>query len=184
MSKDTLLTQYLIKVLANENSEEALKSLYVTYSDRIMRFLFMYVKSIETAEELTSDVFFAVWENRKKLLGVSDFNAYIYKLAKNKSLNYLRDQKVSYIELDEIQIDLFSCTETTPEDDLISKESICLINKAIEQLPGKCKLAFKLIREDKMKYKDAAEFLNISVKTLEAHLTAAMKKIKNSLNLE
>ena len=144
----------------------------------------MYVKSVEIAEELTSDVFFSVWENRKKLTEIFDFKSYIYKLAQYKALNYLRDRKINYIDLDEISIDLFACTKTTPEDDLISKESIDSINRIIEQLPTKCKLAFKLVREDKMKYKDAAKHLNISVKTLEAHLTTAMKKIKEKLNLD
>jgi RNA polymerase sigma-70 factor (ECF subfamily) len=144
----------------------------------------MYVKSTETAEELTSDVFFAVWENRKKLPQIIDFKAYIYKLAQYKALNYLRDKKITYIDLDELSIDVFAYTKTTPEDDLISKEVIDSINQAIEQLPTKCKLAFKLVREDNMKYKEAAAHLNISVKTLEAHLTAAMKKIKEIIGKE
>jgi RNA polymerase sigma-70 factor (ECF subfamily) len=144
----------------------------------------MYVKSIEIAEELTSDVFFAVWENRKKLPEIIDFKAYIYKLAQYKAMNYLRDQRISYIDLDDVPIDLFASTETTPEDDLISKETISAINEAIEQLPSKCKLAFKLVKEDRMKYKDAAELLNISVKTLEAHLATALKKIKEKLSAD
>lgn len=144
----------------------------------------MYVRSVEIAEELTSDVFYSVWENRNKLLEINDFKAYIYKLAQYKAMNYLRDQHINYIDLNDIPLDLFACTETTPEDDLITKETVDSINQAIEELPVKCKLAFKLVREDRMKYKDAAEHLNISVKTLEAHLTSAMKKIKEKLSDE
>lgn len=57
-------------------------------------------------------------------------------------------------------------------------------NEAINTLPDKCKMAFKLIREDKMKYKDAANILEISVKTLEAHIATAVRKLRESLAKE
>ena len=88
------------------------------------------------------------------------------------------------IELNELSIDLFIHTETTPEDDLISKERINRLNKAIDSLPNKCKIAFKLVREDKLKYKEVAAILDISVKTVEAHLASAIKKLRESLTSE
>lgn len=174
----------IIEDLAVKDSEPAFKSLYLSYYDRIMRYLVMYVKSAQIAEELVSDVFFALWENRKQLLEVNNFDAYIYRIAKFRVLNYLRDNKSLTVDLDEVPIDLFAFTETTPEDDYISRELIDAVNEAIEQLPTKSKLAFKLVREDGMKYKDAAEHLGISVKTLEAQLTYAMKKITKIFNLD
>ena len=143
----------------------------------------MYVKSSQIAEELVSDVFFALWENRKQLVEITNFDAYIYRIAKFRVLKYLRDNKTLTVDLDEVPIELFAFTETTPEDDYISRELIDALNEAIEQLPTKSKLAFKLVREDGMKYKDAAEHLGISVKTLEAQLTYAMKKIAKIFNI-
>jgi RNA polymerase sigma-70 factor (ECF subfamily) len=153
------------------------------YADRVMRYILMYVRSQEAAEELTSDVFFTLWERKKMLPQIDNPDAWIYKIAKYKALNYLRDNKLDFVELDQIPLQLFACTETSPEDELISKESIERINQAIEQLPSRTKLAFKLVREDGMKYKDAAEHLGISVKTLEARLTVAMKTITRVLSL-
>ncbi len=144
----------------------------------------MYVKSSQIAEELVSDVFFALWENRKQLVEITNFDAYIYRIAKFRVLKYLRDNKTLTVDLDEVPIELFAFTETTPEDDYISRELIDALNEAIEQLPTKSKLAFKLVREDGMKYKDAAEHLGISVKTLEAQLTYAMKKIAKIFNID
>ena len=144
----------------------------------------MYVKSSQIAEELVSDVFFALWENRKQLVEITNFDAYIYRIAKFRVLKYLRDNKTLTVDLDEVPIELFAFTETTPEDDYISRELIDALNEAIEQLPTKSKLAFKLVREDGMKYKDAAEHLVISVKTLEAQLTYAMKKIAKIFNID
>lgn len=144
----------------------------------------MYVKSSQIAEELVSDVFFALWENRKQLVEITNFDAYIYRIAKFRVLKYLRDNKTLTVDLDEVPIELFAFTETTPEDDYISRELIDAVNEAIEQLPTKSKLAFKLVREDGMKYKDAAEHLGISVKTLEAQLSYAMKKIAKIFNMD
>lgn len=174
----------ILEDLAVRDSEPAFKSLFTSYCDRIMRYLIMYIKSPQIAEELVSDVFFALWENRKQLLDVSNFDAYIYRIAKFRVLNYLRDNKSLTVDLDKVPIDLFAFTETTPEDDYISQELIDAVNEAIEQLPAKSKLAFKLIREDGMKYKDAAEHLGVSVKTLEAQLTFAMKKIAKILSID
>lgn len=184
LKKGDTTIRSVLEDLATRDSESAFKSLYMSYSDRIMRYLVMYVKSGQIAEELVSDVFFALWENRKQLPEISNFDAYIYRIAKFKVLNYLRDNNDQTVDLDEVPIDLFAFTETTPEDDYISRELIDAVNAAIEELPTKSKLAFKLVREDGMKYKDAAEHLGISVKTLEAQLTYAMKKITKIFNID
>ncbi|WFE86474.1 RNA polymerase sigma factor [Parabacteroides chongii] len=184
MRKENTNIQAILEDLATKSSEPAFRSLYFSYSDRIMRYLVMYVKSSQIAEELVSDVFFALWENRKQLVEITNFDAYIYRIAKFRVLKYLRDNKTLTVDLDEVPIELFAFTETTPEDDYISRELIDAVNEAIEQLPTKSKLAFKLVREDGMKYKDAAEHLGISVKTLEAQLSYAMKKIAKIFNMD
>ena len=83
--------------------------------------------------------------------------------------------------MDEISVDLFTSTENTPEEELISKEKIKRLNQAIDSLPAKCKMAFKLVREDKLKYKEVATILDISIKTLEAHLANAVRKLREAL---
>ena len=167
--------------LAFNDSHEALRSLYLHYRERIHRYVLLYVKSNEVARELVSDVFVALWENRKYIPEVSNLDAYTYRIAKFKALNYLRVKSISPVDLDGMDIDLFAHTKVTPEDQLISNETIEALNNAVSQLPAKCKIAFKLVREDGMKYKDAAQHLGISVKTLEAHLSTAVKRIRTIL---
>lgn len=170
--------------MALTDSQTALKSLYLAYFQRLMRFTKLYVSSSVEAEEIVSDTFLAVWNNRKSLLKVSNFDSYIYSIARHKAISYYRSIHIEQIELNEIPLDLFTQTDTTPEDDLISKERINQLNKAIDALPAKCKMAFKLVREDKLKYKEVAEILDISIKTLEAHLANAVKKLRDSLASE
>ena len=156
--------RYILDDLACNASQEALQELYMLYYKRIARYIGLYVRYDGAVMELTSDVFFAVWENRLELPEIRNFNAYIYRIAKFKALNYLRKR-----------------TSTTPEDDCISAETVREINRAIESLPPKCKLAFKLVREDRMSHREAAETLYISVKTLEVHLGHAVQKIREAL---
>lgn len=181
MNKETLEIQLLLELIASKDSEMALRSIYTAYYGPIYRYIGFYVNSEDVVKELVSDVFLAIWENRKTLPVIENFNSYIYKISKYKALNYLRDQKNINVNLENIPIDLFAQTHTTPEDNYISQETITHINAVIEELPEKCKLAFKLVREDNMKYRDAAQILGISIKTLENHLTLAVKKIRSKL---
>lgn len=167
--------------MALSDSQTALKSLYMSYFGRLMRFVSLYVSSPTESEEIVSDTFLALWNSRQQLPSVANFDSYIYTIARHKAICYYRKQNMEKISLDEVSIDLFTSTETTPEEDLISQEGIKRLNMAIESLPAKCKVAFKLIREDKLKYKEAADILDISVKTLEAHLANAVRKLREAL---
>ena len=157
--------RYILDDLACNASQEALQELYMLYYKRIARYIGLYVRYDGAVMELTSDVFFAVWENRLELPEIRNFNAYIYRIAKFKALNYLRKRNLPTVNL----------------DDCISAETVREINRAIESLPPKCKLAFKLVREDRMSHREAAETLYISVKTLEVHLGHAVQKIREAL---
>lgn len=167
--------------IALSDSQTAFKSLFMAYHQRLTRFTSLYVSSSLEAEEIVSDTFMTLWSNRRSLPEVSNFDSYIYTIARHKAISLYRTQHMEKVELDEKNIDLFIHTETTPEEELISKECINHLNEAINTLPDKCKMAFKLIREDKLKYKEAATILDISVKTLEAHITTAIRKLREEL---
>lgn len=164
--------------IATNDSMESFKLIHANYYMKLLRFVTMYTGETVVAEEIVSDSFLSVWENRQSLKTITNFNSYIYAVAKYKSISYLRSKHPQSVELDEGYIDLFIHTDTTPEQELISKEGIQKLNTAINDLPEKCKLAFKMVREEKMKYKEAAEVLGISQKTLEAHIAKAVKTLR------
>jgi RNA polymerase sigma-70 factor (ECF subfamily) len=70
------------------------------------------------------------------------------------------------------------------EHDLIEDEMFVALNKAVQLLPSKCKIIFKLIREDGLNRNEVAEILNISVKTVDNQLTIAVRKIAEQLNID
>ena len=84
--KDDIL-QWLCE-MALTDSQAAFKSLYLTYFQRLIRFTRLYVSSTVEAEEIVSDTFLAVWNNRKSLLKVTNFDSYIYSIARHKAISY------------------------------------------------------------------------------------------------
>jgi len=170
------------ELLRGNHSELAIRMIVNAYQDKVIRFISLFVSSRLECEELASDVFISLWKNKDNLSDISDFDNYIFIVAKNKALNHLRKEKTELIDLDAFQVDAFQNTDTTPESIYISQEEVEILNAAINELPQKTKMAFQLVRENKMKYKDAAEILGVSIKTIEKQVAAAVSKLKERLS--
>ena len=118
-----------------------------------------------------------MWLNRHTLDKIENIKAYLFKATYNTTLNYMDNTKRRIaISLDDIEVNLES-DQICPESNLITKELKEKIDKAVDSLPPRCKLIYKLARVEQMKYKEIAELLNISVKTIDAQLSIAIKKI-------
>ena len=159
----------------------AYKELFVAFYNPLLRFAITLVKSREQAEEVVSDVFINVWEKRKRIDSISNLKVYLFIAVKNTSLNYLSRQNKNLTDsVDETSAE-FKSIYFDPEQLMVTAEMVARIKAAIEELPPKCKLIFKLVKEEELKYRDVAEILNISVKTVESQLAIALKKIGNSI---
>jgi RNA polymerase sigma-70 factor (ECF subfamily) len=135
----------------------------------------------ELSEEAVSDVFFNLWTHRAKLAQIENLKAYIYTSARNTSLNYLdKERRGKAISLEDISVSL-PINEICPESELISKELKEAIGRAIDHLPERCKLIYSLAKIEQLKYKEIAQILDISVKTIDHQLTIAIKKIGDEI---
>ena len=100
--------------------------------------------SRETAEEIVSDVFVRLWERRKELEKVENLRVYLYVATRNTAFNYLDKQKRTPTNsIDDVKAE-FTSIYFDPEQLMITAEMLALIQKAIDQLPPKCKMIFKL----------------------------------------
>ncbi|MDR2626521.1 MAG: sigma-70 family RNA polymerase sigma factor [Dysgonamonadaceae bacterium] len=165
----------------NKDSEQIFRLLVSNYRDKVIRFISLFVQDDCACEELASDVFISLWSQWEKITEISRIDNYIFVIAKNKALNYLRKEQRETVDMDSLHIDSFYCTETTPESIYISKETAAALNKAINELPHRTKLAFLLVRENKKTYKEAAEILGVSVKTIEKQVASAVEKLRERL---
>jgi len=168
-----------------EGNENAFEQVYRCFYKKLYQFAFAIVKQKMVAEEITEDVFIKIWQNRSKAPQIQNLNVYLYTAIKNTAFNYLSKQTIENITepFDNIDIQL-NYSVVTPEQIIITAEMHKRVLQAIETLPPKCKMIFKLIREDGLKYKEVAEILNISVNTIDVQMAIAVKKLGNSLSMD
>jgi RNA polymerase sigma-70 factor (family 1) len=176
-------TNNLISYPDETAGEATFEALYRLYFIRLFRFCFSIIHQKESAEEIVNDVFLKLWEKqrRDREPAIDNPRLYLYVSVKNRSLNYLRDNAgVQPVEISE-RCDQYIRFDTNPETILLDAEGLRQIRAAIDELPPRCKLIFSLIKEDGLKYKDVARLLDLSVKTVEAQLKIALRKIAAAL---
>lgn len=167
----------LLLKLIREGDKSAFKYLFETYFTSLCRFMYIYVPDKAVVEELALDIFLYVWENRETLQIKLSFKAYLFQSAYNRCLNVQRQRK-EVCSLDEYT----EGVADTHEMLRLEKEDLQrLIREAVLALPDKCKKIFYLSRHENLSNKEIAEKLNISVKTVEAQITKALKRIKDFL---
>ena len=175
-------TSGLWKKICFNDDLKAFEALFYSLNNRLIKFCVLYVHQKEAAEEIVSDIFVKCWEGRKSLTEIANPETYLFVAVKNQSLNYVK--KYSNIHL--VQIESSDKVEFVntydPEKELERKELHFLLDQAISKLPQQACIVFKLIKEDGMKYKEVAEILNISPRTVQTQLFRAIKKLSAILS--
>ena len=174
----------LLYSLSVNNDESSYRRIFDEFFPPLKRFAYTFLKSPEQAEEIASDVLIALWENRHKLSTIDNIRVYLFVIARNKCLNVLKSrQSHPIVSLENIPIDIVFSGKN-PEQLCINSEVRKKIEKAINALPARCKLVFKLVKEENLSYREVAAILNISTKTVDAQLVTALKKIAEAIRLD
>lgn len=169
--------------IADFEDVAAYKKLFFFFFLPLKSFSFSILKSKEIAEEVVSDVLIEIWAKRKELMEIEDMKMYLYISVRNNSLRRLQQtKKTSALSLDDVEVE-FASADPDAETVLITNELSQKIDRAIESLPPQCKIIFKLAKQDNLKYKEIAQILNISVKTIDNQLSTALKKIASVLHI-
>lgn len=169
--------------IAFYDDQESYRELFMHFFPKLRTFVRSILGSIETAEEIASDTLLQVWLKRKTLSQIENLTAWLFVAARNRALNYLEKPTVSSIlslDLPDMEV---TFTAADPEQELILREDEIRITQAINQLPPKCRLIFRMIREEGLRYKEVAEILNISVNTIDAQMAIAVKRIMKHVGL-
>ncbi len=164
------------KVCAEDNIT-AYETLFHTLNQRLIHFCVLYVHQVEVAEEIVSDVFVKCWQNRKAMCNILNLETYLFVAVKNHSLNYLKKySNLHFIPVEDTnEFELVNVSD--PQKQLEIKELAFKMDQAILTLPLQARLIFRLIKEDGMKYKEVAEILNISPRTVQTQLYRSVKKL-------
>ncbi|WP_062062595.1 RNA polymerase sigma factor [Aquimarina longa] len=173
-SDNTILVSNLIK-----GNEDAYVFLVNTYHKKIYVYALSLTNDKDMAQDIVQNVFIKTWVFREKLKTDFSIQSFLYKTAYNEFINqYHKKQSVSILEKTYAET-LQEVIENTDESVLVKK--ITLINKEIEKLPVKCKQVFLLSRKEGLTNIEIAEYLSISVKSVEAHITKAFSTIRKEL---
>jgi RNA polymerase sigma-70 factor (ECF subfamily) len=174
----------LLSAISLQADQAAYKELFLLLHSRLKQFAYSIVKSKEEAEELVSDVFIRIWEKREQLPVIESPLLYFYKSVKNMALNRLTKQKKQLASPPEEWLVQLNSIYFEPEQLMMTEEMGRKIHQAVNDLPPRCRIIFKLIKEDGLKYKETAELLQLSIKTVEAQMAIALRRLGKCMQLE
>jgi|APCry1669188970_1035186.scaffolds.fasta_scaffold57762_1 RNA polymerase sigma-70 factor, ECF subfamily len=159
--------------------------LYTEYHKRFLYFASTYLKDKNAIEDIVADSFTYYWENKGSLKNESNIPAYILKTVKHKCLNYLNAQKIKLKANNDIndlaarvlQARILSLEACDPSE-LFSDEVNTIMQKVLSSLPEKTSMIFRMSRIDNKSNKDIANQMALSVKSVEFHVSKALKLLR------
>ena len=155
------------------------EKLFKAHFSYLCNFAQQYVEDADTAQDICQRVFITLWEKRSEIDSQKSIKSYLFTAVRNRCLNYIRDNKKYRSKI--LDIDCGDFEMGIEEDYFEAEELQNRIKNALDQLPEKCRKVFEMSRFQQMKYREIAEELNISQKTVEAHMTKAMKELRKQL---
>ena len=165
--------EHLVEAI-RKSDHDAFKELYYKYFEKLIRFAWYRLQSIETSRDLVQELFYRVWKTRERLNPQKPIKAYLYKSLNNLVINHLKlssSQTSSLTTLDE--------SKTKVEE---KRDTSIDIRTSIELLPEKLKTVFILSRVEGFKYSEIAQIYNISVKAVEKRMSKAFVLLKKYLD--
>lgn len=169
-----------------EGDESAFEEVFKADYNRIVGFCQQFIGDKDQAQSLAQQAFVKLWLNLEKIETVNGIHSFIYTAAKTDCLNYIRHKKVigkyqdKQLQLKEGELNR-EILESFDFDQLELLELEKMIIQSINELPEKCRLVFELSRIEGKKNCEIATQLNISVKSVEANITRALKTLRVKL---
>ena len=163
-------------------------NIFVTHRDRYIRFAYSYTYNQETAEDLVTESLMYYWENRHRLEEVKDIPLYILVTLKNKCLDYLQRERTwnniaeNLLSNKEWELQMrISRLEACDPETLFSNEVQEIVNQALAKLPEKSRHIFIMSRYEGKNYQTIAKETNLSVKSIEFHISKALNLLRKEL---
>lgn len=168
-----------LALLFEKDSEQAIEILFRLHYSYLCQAVFRVLPDENLAEDLVQEVFFELWKKHRQLRINTSFRAYLRRAAINKTLNFIRDhRRINFENQEELPLK-GSLNDGIQE--LEASELQALIDRAIDQLPERCRIIFVLSRFEELSYAEIADHLGISVKTVENQISKALKGLRATL---
>jgi RNA polymerase sigma-70 factor (ECF subfamily) len=162
--------------------EQAFELLFRKYFVRLCSFTNKFINDPDLSREIVQEVFMKIWEGRENINPDDSLKSYLFKIAQNLSINNLRRAKVESRYKEIFKLVYVDHEEFSSHESLLAKELEENISLSIGKLPPECRKIFELSRTEGLKYKEIAETLHISVKTVETQMSKALRILRDELS--
>lgn len=171
--------EYLIEKIA-DNDYGSYNKLFERYYVRLCQYVYSLLLNKDDAEDVVQELFLSLWKNRAKIEIRENASAYLYKMAKHLTLNYIRtnNRYTSFPENPE-QLNL-----SYEDNSLETGEFLIALYDCIGHLPERSRKILLLHRIEGLKQKEISEKLDISVKTIKNQIWISLQKLKKCLELK
>lgn len=174
LASDDILEKFLLK------DKKAFELIFKTYYQELCSFAKSYIHDADTAEGLVQELFVHLWDNMDRILIKTSLKSYLYQSVRNRAFNHLKHLKTRQEHADHSLRN--SEQFTNVEKQLELKDLQQKIDESLQKLPEKCRQVFIMSRQEGKKYREIAEELGISVKTVENQMGKALKTMRAELD--
>lgn len=166
-----------------EGHEKAFRVLFDSYHKKLFHYIVGITKSNQVAEELVMDVFMKIWQGREMVNQIENFNAFLFRVAYNKSIDFLRsaskDPQLKDLLCDQIQL---TASDSSSDRNILMHEFEAKVREAIQLLTPQRKRVYELSRQQEMNHDQIASHLQISKNTVNNHIVQAEYFIRSYLS--
>lgn len=157
------------------------RKIFMEYQPKLLYFINGFLKDMEASKDICQNIFFKIWQDRRRIFKMPSIESYLFYIAKGAVYNYFDHALVSNKYIDHI---LHSYVRTDDEEEnLFAKELDERIRQIVSEMPEKRRKVFRLSRDKGLKNEEIAKQLNISKRTVENHLTAALAELRKELKV-
>lgn len=166
--------------------ERAFERIFKSNYNQLVGFCSQFTRDTEMSKGIAQEAFINLWVSREKIKTFNGIKAFLYTYAKSQCLNSIRHKQVVYkyedksLQLQEERLNV-EVLQSFEFQSLEFVELENLIETSIRSLPEKCQLVFRMSRQEGKKNKEISEELNISIKSVEANITKALKVLRADL---
>ncbi|MDO9680140.1 MAG: RNA polymerase sigma-70 factor [Bacteroidales bacterium] len=171
---------FLFKKIKEGNIETFEKVFKENYSP-LLYFSAGITGRIDVAEEIIQELFYQIWKEREKINILSSLKGYLYSAVRNRSLQYCERLRNENIYKESIKAAPLSSSENSPQDNLEAGELEGIIRQTMDKMPERRLKIFKMHRFENRRYSEIAENLSVSVKTVEAEMSKALKSLRKDI---
>jgi RNA polymerase sigma-70 factor (ECF subfamily) len=165
------------------DDEQAFATLFHSYKNKIYGFILGITSSKEISKDIVQDVFLKIWKMRRRACEIENFNALIYRMARNAALDHLKRASRESTVLSHLSVISKESTSDDPFEDIKAAEIKVRYENALQKLPKQQRLVYELKHLQGIEYAEIAKKLSLSVPTIRSHFRNALNSLKSHLFL-